>query len=71
MASTSLLPTSAPGLASSDEDKDVLDLPPLDRASQATTQVIVDSLPQLLPPPSVTGIATASPSQQEFDAKCA
>ena len=49
------------------EDKHALDLPPLDRASQATTQSIVDALPQLLPPPSVTDIATASLSQQEFD----
>ena len=54
--------------ASSREDKDVLDLPPADYASQATTHAIVDVLPQLQPLPSVTGISTASPSQQEFDA---
>ena len=30
---------------------------------------IVDMLPQLLPLPSVTDIATASPSQKEFDAE--
>ena len=75
---TSPWPTSAPGLvaatsgvdspkASSREDKDTVDLPPGDCASQATTQAIVDVLPQLLP--SVTDIiATASSSQQEFDA---
>ena len=74
---TSPWPTSAPGLvaatsgvgspkASSREDKDTVDLPPADCASQATTQAIVDVLPQLLP--SVTDIATASSSQQEFDA---
>ena len=50
------------------EDKDVLELPPVARASQATTQAIVDVLPQLLPLPLVTDIATTSPSQQEFDA---
>ena len=76
---TSPLPTSAPGLVaatsdqsspktSSREDKDALDLPPVDRASQATAMAIVDVLPQLLPLPSVTDIATTSPSQQEFDA---
>ena len=60
---TSPWPTSAPGLVAptSDVDKDALDLFPLDRASQATTQINVDALPQLLTPPSVTGIATASP----------
>ena len=75
---TSLWPTSAPGLIAGDEgspkassrkDKDALALPPVDRASQATTQAIVDVLPQLLPLPSVTDIAAASPSQQEFDAE--
>ena len=77
---TSPLPTSAPGLvaatsgegspkASSREDKDALDLPPVDRASQATAMAIVDVLPQLLPLPSVTDIATVSPSQEEFDAE--
>ena len=71
---TSPRPTSAPGLiaatsdegtpkASSCEDKGALELPPVDRASQATTQAIVDVLPQLLPLPSITDIATASPSQ--------
>ena len=75
---TSLWPTSAPGLiaatgdegspkASSREDNDALDLSPVDRTSQATTQAIVDVLSQLLPLPSVTDIATASPSQQELD----
>ena len=39
------------------------------RASQAITQAIVDVLPQLLPLPSVTDMATASPSQQEFEAE--
>ena len=49
-------PTSAPGLiaatsdegspkVSSREDKDALDLPPVDRASQATAMAIVDVLP--------------------------
>ena len=77
---TSPLPTSAPELvvatsdeggpkASSREDKDALGLPPVDCASQATAMAIVDVLPQLLPLPSVTDIATASPSQKEFDAK--
>ena len=75
---TSPWPTSVPELvaatsdegspkASSCEDKGALELPPLDRASQATTQAIVDVLPQLLPLPSPTDIATASPSQQELD----
>ena len=79
MANTSPGPTSPPMLvaatsdeggpkACSHEDKDALDLPPVDRASQATTQAIVDVLPQLMPLPSVTDIATTSPSQQEFDA---
>ena len=54
--------------ASSREDRDAVDLPPADCTSQATTQAIVDVLPQLLSPPSVTDISTASPSQQEFDA---
>ena len=54
-------------MASSREDNDALDLSPVDRTSQATTQAIVDVLPQLLPLPSVTDIATASPSQQELD----
>ena len=54
--------------ASSREDKDVLDLPPSDYASQATTHAVVDVLPQLLPLPSVPDISTASPSQLEFDA---
>ena len=73
---TSPWPTSVPGLlaatsdegspkASSCEDKDALDPSPVDRTSQA----IVDVLPQLLPQPSVTDIATASPSQQELDAE--
>ena len=77
---TSPRQTSAPGLiaatsdegtpkASSCEDKGALELPPVDRASQATTQAIVDVLPQLLPLPSVTDIATTSPSHQEFDAE--
>ena len=66
--STSPWPTSA-ATATSDEgspktslheDKDALDLPPVDCASRATTQAIVDVLPQLLPLPSVTDIATAS-----------
>ena len=72
-------PTSTPGSvaatsgvggpdASSHEDKDVVDFPPADCTSQATTQAIVDVLPQLQPLPSVTDISTASPSQQEFDA---
>ena len=76
---TSPWPTSATGSvaatsgvgspkASSCEDKDILDLPPADYASQATTQAIVDVLPQLQPLPSVTDISTASPSQQGFDA---
>ena len=75
---TSPLPTSAPGLvaatsnegnpkASSREDTDALDLPPVDCASQATAMAIVDVLPQQLPLPSVADIATASPSQKEFD----
>ena len=83
MASTSLrtspLPTSASGLlaatsdegslkASSRQDKDALDLSPVDCASQATAMAIVDVLPQQLPLPSVADIATASPSQKEFDA---
>ena len=55
--------------ASSQENKDAIDLPPVDRTSQAITQAIVDVLPQLLPLPSVTDIATASPSQQEFEAE--
>ena len=53
---TSSLPTSAPELvaatsdegitkASSREDKDALDLPPVDHASQATAMAIVDVLP--------------------------
>ena len=78
---TSPLPTSAPELVaatsaeggakatSSREDSDVLDLLPVDRASQATAMAIVDVLPQLLPLPSVTDIATASPSEKEFDAE--
>ena len=73
---TSPLPTSAVAAASDEgspktsprEDKDALDLPPVDRAShQAATQAIYDALPQLLPLSSVTGIATASLSQQVFD----
>ena len=84
IASTSLptspLPTSAPELvaatsvegslkASSHEDKDALDLPPVDCASRETAMAIVDVLPQLLPLPSVTDTATASPSQKESDAE--
>ena len=73
--STSPWPTSAAATTSDEgspktslrEDKDALDLPSVDRASQVTTQSNVDALPQLLPPPSVTDIATASLSQQEFD----
>ena len=53
---TSPMLTSTPGLvaatsdqsspkASSHEDKDALDLPPVDRASQATAMAIVDLLP--------------------------
>ena len=83
IASTSLgtspWPTSAPGLvaatsgvgspkASSHGEKDAVDLPPVDQASQAATQAIIDVLPQLQPLPSVADITTASPSQQEFDA---
>ena len=83
MASTSPrtppLPTSAPELvaatseegspkASSREDKDALDLSPVDCASQATAMAIIDVLPQQLPLPSVADVATASPSQKEFDA---
>ena len=72
---TSPLPTSAVAATSDEgspkpslrEDKHALDLPPVDRTSQATTQSNVDALPQLLPPPSVTDIATASLSQQVFD----
>ena len=71
---TSPWPTSVPGLIATSnqgstkaglcEDKGALELlPPVDRASQATTQAIVDVLPQLLPLPSITDIATASPSQ--------
>ena len=67
---TSPGPTSVPGLvaatieegspeASSREDKDAVDLPLVDCASQATSQAIVDVLPQLLPRPSVTDISTA------------
>ena len=82
MASTSLstspLPTSASGLlattsdegnfkASSRQDKDALDFAPVDCASQTTAIAIVDVLPQLQPLPSVADIATASPSQKEFD----
>ena len=33
--------------ACSHEDKDTLDLPPVDCANQVTTQAIVDVLPQL------------------------
>ena len=77
---TSPLPTSVPELvaatscegspkASSREDTDALDLPPVDCASQATAMAIVGVLPQLLPLPSVTDIATTSPSQKEFDAE--
>ena len=77
---TSPLPTSAPELvaATSDEgspkaisreDKDALDLSPVDCASQTTAIAIVDVLPQLLPLPSVADIATASPLQKEFDAE--
>ena len=77
---TSPLPTSVPELvaATSDEgspkaisreDKDALDLPPVDCASQSIAMAIVDMLPQLLPLPSVTDIATVSPSQKEFDAE--
>ena len=85
MASTSQgtfpWPTSVPGLVaatsdeggakatSSREDNDVLDLLPADRASQATAMAIVNVLPQLQPLPSVADIATASPSQKEFDAE--
>ena len=84
MASTSPrtlpLPTSAPEQvaatsdegspkASSREDKDALDLPPVDCASQATAMAIVDVLPQLQPLQSVADIATASPSQKDFDAE--
>ena len=72
---TSPWPTSAAAATSDEgipktslhEDKDVLDLPLVDRVSQSTTQSIVDALPKILPPPSVTDIATASLSQQEFD----
>ena len=72
---TSPLPTSAVAATSDEgspkpsprEDKDALDLPPVDRASQAATQAIYDALPRLLPLSSVTGIATASLSQQVFD----
>ena len=46
-----------------------LDLSPVDCASQATGMAIVDVLPQQLPLPSVADIATASPSQKEFDAE--
>ena len=75
--STSPWPTSAVAATSDEgspkpslrEDKHALDLPPVDRTSQATTQSNVDALPQLLPPPSVTDIATASLSHQEFDAE--
>ena len=77
---TSPWQTSAPGLvaatgdevspeAGSRENIDTLDIPPVGRASQAITQAIVDVLPQLLPLPSVTDMATASPSQQEFEAE--
>ena len=76
---TSPLPTSAPGLVtatsddggpnatSSREDKDGLDLPPVDRASQTTTQAIVDVLPQLLSLHSLTDTAATSPPQQKVD----
>ena len=57
--------------ACSHEDKDALDPPPVDCANQVTTQAIVDVPPQLQPLPSITDIATASPSQQEFDVKLA
>ncbi|KAN0140442.1 hypothetical protein V8E53_001651 [Lactarius tabidus] len=57
--------------ASSREDhhKDALDIPPIDRASGASTMAIVDVLPQLPPLPSVTDKAIASLSPQEFDAE--
>ena len=55
--------------ASLREDKDALDLPPMDRGRQAIAQAVVDALPQLLPVPSVADMATASPSQKEFDAE--
>ena len=72
--------TSAPGLVAatndegspediSRENKDVLDLPPVDHASQATAMATADVLPQLLPVPSFIEIATPSPSQKEFDAE--
>ena len=57
--------------ACSREDKNALDLPPVDCASQVTTQAIVDALPQLQPLPSVTDMATVSRSQQEFDVELA
>ena len=77
---TSPLPTSAPELvaitsdegspkASSREDKDALDLSPMDGVSQATAMAIIDVPTQLQPLPSVADIATASPSQKEFDAE--
>ena len=77
---TSPRPTCAPGLVaatsdgggaeatSSREDNDDLDLLPADRASQTTTQAIVDVLPQLLSLHSLTDTAATSPPQQKVDA---
>ena len=78
IARRSQWPTSAPELvattsdkgspkASSQENKDTLELPAVVRASQAITR---DVLPQL-PLPYVTDIATTSPSQKLFDAEYA
>lgn len=76
---TSPWPTSAPelSLATGDEgnpkasprEHDALDLPPVDRASQANTMAIVNLLPQLPPLPSATDMVIEGPSQQEFDAE--
>ena len=41
----------------------------MNRGRQAIAQAVVDALPQLLPVPSVADMATASPSQKEFDAE--
>ena len=77
---TSPLPTSGPGLvaassdegslkASSREDKDTLDLPPVDRPCEANAMATVDVLPQLLPPPPASVMVVEGSSEQEFDAE--
>ena len=53
---------------SSREDKDALDLPPVDRASEANTMA-TDVFPQLPPLLPANDVVVEGSSQQEFDAE--